>query len=107
MTLFKAEVREKYLDCLVDNLERRFQDSGVLNAFTVFNPQGATKVKEKCDEEFATHGEIRLDTLTKHFSTTVDKGTLQLKCNVSTSFKVLQDLQTLCTRELMILLVTA
>ena len=62
-------MREKYLDCLVNNLESRFQNSSVLSAFTLFNPKGATKAKKKSDAEFNTHGKSHLDAFAKHFST--------------------------------------
>ena len=46
--VFQEQIRKKYLDTLIENLENRFSESELLNAFiTLFHPVNALKVKEK------------------------------------------------------------
>lgn len=71
-TLFQTGVREKYLDCLVENIENRLQDVDILNAFNLFNPKRAAEATDKSDVPFSSYGQEHVDTLAGHFEATID-----------------------------------
>lgn len=72
---FQKNVREKYLDALVDNLENRFSDSGVLRAFaSIFSAEKAIKVQSDC---FNSYGDSEVEILSTQFTHTVVKERLQ------------------------------
>ena len=64
---FQEQIRKKYLDTLIENLENRFSESELLNAFiTLFRPVNVLKVKEKSAPNFAVYGDASIDTLAKN-----------------------------------------
>ena len=68
---FQENVREHYLDKLVQNLEDRFCDSGVVHALaTIFSAEKAVRVE---DTNFNNYGESELDVLSSQFVDTVEK----------------------------------
>ena len=55
---------EKYTQALIDNIDRRFQDSSeVLAAFSIFDPV----VMPDTTEELKVYGNQQIDTLSKHY----------------------------------------
>lgn len=75
---FQENVREKYIDALVGNLNNRFSDIGVVNALaSLLDPKKATQVYHASSEsEFNTYGDTDVDTICKHFSVSVKPDTL-------------------------------
>ena len=68
---FQENVREHYLNKLVQNLEDRFCDSGVVHALaTIFSAEKAVRVE---DTNFNNYGESELDVLSSQFVDTVEK----------------------------------
>ncbi len=100
---FQTGVRERYLDSLVENLENRFQDVGVLNAFNLFNPKSATEANEKSDAHFNSYGEGYLDTLAEHFAATIDKEKLQHEWSAM-KHVIVRELPAKSTRQVMAML---
>ena len=76
---FQENVREKYIDALVGNLNNRFSDIGVVNALaSLLDPQKATQVYHaSAESEFNTYGDSYVDTICKHFSDSVRPDTLK------------------------------
>lgn len=71
---FKRNIHDKYLQCLISNLEDRFSDAGVLGALaTIFNPQKAMCCSS---DQFSSYGDGEIATIVAHFTTTVVKDTL-------------------------------
>ena len=71
---FQENVRGKYIDALVGNLNNLFSDIGVVNALaSLLDPQKATQVYHanhaSSESEFNTYGDSYIDTICKHFST--------------------------------------
>ena len=70
---FKNNIREKYIDKLIDNLTNRFADSELLSALaTLFSPS-----KAACNTE--DYGNSAVSIIAAHFTTAVDSARLQLE----------------------------
>ena len=70
---YNRNVRKKYIDLLVENLEDQFSDSSVLSSLvTLFNPKKA--LDSVSDEDY---GNIAIDEIAAHYTTRVVKQDLQ------------------------------
>ena len=98
--VFQENVREKYIDALVGNLNNQF---GVVNALaSLLDPKKATQVYHASSEsEFNTYGDSELDTIYKHFCVSVKPDMLKsewmtlkhvLVKNFNTTVEVMQTL---------------
>lgn len=67
------------MDALVDNIQNRFSDVGVLNALaSLLDPQKATQVYQSLAEnEFNKYGANEIDTICEHYNVTVNPDTLK------------------------------
>ena len=77
---FQKNIREKYIDKLIENLQNRFSDSDLLSALiTLFHPSKSAKSMQSLTSCFDNYGDHALDTVAAKFTTTVDKVKLQLE----------------------------
>ena len=67
------------MDALVDNIQNRFSDVGVLNALaSLLDPQKATQVYQLLAEnEFNKYGANEIDTICEHYNVTVNPDKLK------------------------------
>ena len=67
---FQENVREKYIDALVCNINSRFSDVGVVHALaSLLDPQNATQVYQaSSDSDFNNNGVADIDSICNHFS---------------------------------------
>ena len=96
---FQENVREHYLDKLVQNLEDHFCHSGVIRALaTIFSAEKAVRVDSA---NFSSYGEHELDVLSSQFAGTVEKERL---CQEWACFKhmLVSDFKELDVKKLMI-----
>ena len=62
---FKSSIQIPYVDALIDNINNRFGDAGLLSAFSIFDP---TKLPQSEEEAVETnYGDDNLDTLIDHY----------------------------------------
>ena len=75
---FQQNIREKYIDKVVENLENRFSDLDLFSALvTLFYPSKAAESRQhSC---FDCYGDAAAVTLAAKFTTSVNKERLQLK----------------------------
>ena len=98
---FQENVHEHYLDKLVQNLDDRFCDSGVIRALaTIFSPEKAVRVDSA---NFTSYGEHELDVLSSQYAGTVEKEHL---CQEWACFKhmLVNDFKELSVKKLMIVM---
>ena len=62
---FTNNIKTPYLSSLLSNIEKRFEDQGVMTSFTVFNPD-ALPLPDS-GEEFAEYGNGEIEKLFTHF----------------------------------------
>jgi hypothetical protein len=77
---FQQNIREVYIDKLVDNLENRFAESHLLSGLvTLFHPGNAAESKQSSPGIVDTYGDAAVSTIATKFTTTVVKERLQLE----------------------------
>ena len=70
----QQNIREKYIDMLVENLKDRFTDSDLLSSLiTLFHSSKAAKSMQSFEE----YGDGAVNVVAAHFPTTVNKMRLQ------------------------------
>ena len=77
---FQDNIRQKYIDKVIENLEDRFPDDELLSALdTIFNPESALKSSQSSESStvFGIYGDSAVTTLSDHFKTTVTKTSLE------------------------------
>ena len=73
---FNKNIREKYIDLLVENLENRFSDSSILGALvSLFDPKKALDVCTT-SSNIADYGNAAVDEVAAHYTSTVVKQVL-------------------------------
>lgn len=77
---FQQNIREKYIDKLVENLNDRFVDSDLLSALIIlFQSSKAAKSMQSPTGCFEEYGDGAVNVIAAHFLSTVDKAKLQLE----------------------------
>ena len=92
---FQKDVKEKYIDALVENLEDRFSDAGVVSIMaTLLDPRQASLVQQSSLSQFNEYGISELRKLADHFTVSAELETLQLEW-MSLKQVLVQDTSTL------------
>lgn len=66
---FHRNVKNAYLEAVIDNLHKRFLDARVISAFGIFNPD---RVPETTSEGHSTYGNDQLSVIKSHFGDMLD-----------------------------------
>ena len=66
---FDLSIQKPFLDHLVTNLERQFEDKSVISAFDIFNPKNLPEIPGVADVEmqrFMQYRNAEVENLSKH-----------------------------------------
>ena len=75
---FQENIRKRYIDKVIENLEDRFPDADLLLAFnTIFHSTSALEVHQRGGVDFGRYGKSAIVILTDHFNVSIDKTRLE------------------------------